>query len=73
MNTKIYEFFNKLKNIELVSFYGSLISRNNLLDLHEGVIFLFIWTNLTGEDAGVTNSSSVREINNTVDIFLPLN
>ena len=73
MNTKIYEFFNKLKNIELVSFYGSLVSRKNLLDLHEGVIFLFIWTNLTGEDAGVTNSSSVREINNTVDIFLPLN
>ena len=50
-------FFNVLKNIELVSFYGSLVSRNNLLDLHEGVMLLFIWT---GADAGVTLRQFVK-------------
>ena len=60
MNSKISEFFNELKNIKLVSFYGSLLRRKNLLDLHEGVMFLFIWTNLTGADAGVTLHQFVK-------------
>ena len=46
-----------LKNIELVSFYGSLVSRNNLLDLYEGVMLLFIWTKA---DAGVTLRQFVK-------------
>ena len=60
MNSKISEFFNELKNIKLVSFYGSLLRRKNLLDLHEGVMFLFIWTNLTGADGGVTLCQFVK-------------
>ena len=56
----------------LVSFYGSLMSRKNLLDLHEVVLSLFI-LDKSDRVRSSHNSSSVREINNTTDIFLPLN
>ena len=69
---KDFWIFNELRNIELVSFYGSLLSRKSLLDLYECVMFLFI-LDKSDRVRCSRNSSSVREINNTVDIFLPLN